>query len=310
MPETTTLNNSLMRAVMRMALRCLLKPVLGAGLPVSVQRRVIGMVTLINRPPGGVTVSAIDMAGVPGLHISPAGQQGNSDTALLYLHGGGYVFGASKGYRNVGGHIALATQSDVYMADYRLAPEHPCPAAVDDALDAYQWLLQQGYAPEKIAIGGDSAGGGLALAAAVELRDRKLLQPAALMLISPWLDLTLSGESIAVKANVDPLLQRSWLARSARQYMQDQPLDSPAGSPLFAQLAGLPNLIIHCGADEILLDDSLRLAHRAMVAGLEVHYRVYADLWHEFHIHAGLMPESRIALDDLSEQLRLAWSND
>ncbi len=307
MSEPIHLPKSLMRSVMRGIVRGVLKPVLGTGLSVTAQRRIVGAITKTNRPPRGVNISTLDMQGVPALKVATAKQDKRFETAVLYLHGGAYVLGAPKGYRNVAGHIALASGADVFAIDYRMAPEHPYPAAVDDAVSAYQWLLAQGYAPGKIAIGGDSAGGGLTLAAALALREQGAPLPCALVLISPWADLTLSGKTIQTQARADAMLRESWLARSAAQYMGDTPRDHPGGSPLFADLAGLPPLLVHTGKDEILLDDSTRLVEKAQAAGVQVNHKIYADLWHVFHLHAGIMPESAAALDDLCAQLNQLW---
>ena len=307
MSKPIQLPKSLMRSVMRGVVRGVLKPVLGTGLSVTTQRRIVSAITTSNRPPRGVDVGPLDMHGVPALKVAPSGQNSSPNKAILYLHGGAYVLGAAKGYRNVAGHLALATGADVFTIDYRLAPEHPYPAAVDDAVSAYEWLLEQGYTPEKIAIGGDSAGGGLTLATALALREQNIGLPCALALISPWVDLTLSGNTLQTKANADAMLRETWLARSAKQYMGNAPLDHPGGSPLFADLAGLPPMLIHTGEDEILLDDSRRLAERAQTAGVQVSHKIYADLWHVFQLHAGMMPESAAALDDLGDELNQAW---
>ena len=307
MSTTEKLPKSLRRGIMRAVVRGVLRPMLGTGLSVPTQRRVVGAITAINRPPRGVTVTSQAMDGVPAIQVSVARQKQKAESAILYLHGGAYVLGAAQGYRNVAGHIAVNTGADVFCADYRMAPEHPYPLAVDDAVAAYRWLLAQGYAPQKIAIAGDSAGGGLALASALALRDQNVALPAALVLISPWVDLTLSGESVHIKTRVDAMLRASWLTRSAQQYMQGSPLDHPGGSPLFADLTGMPPMIIHTGSDEILLDDSKRLAERAQAAGVAVNHKIYANLWHVFHIHAGLMPEADAALDDICTQLNAAW---
>lgn len=307
MSENIQLPKSRMRSVLRGVVRGVLKPVLGNALPVSVQRRVVGAITATNRPPRGVSVAKIKMNDVDALKVTAKTAAPGDDTAVLYLHGGAYVLGAASGYRNVAGHIALATGAQVYPIDYRMAPEHPYPAAVEDAVSAYQWLLAQGFAPEKIAIGGDSAGGGLSLATALALREQNLPLPAALLLISPWVDLTLSGKTIQSKAKADAMLRENWITRSAKQYMADTALDHPGGSPLFADLTGLPPLFIQTGSEEVLLDDSLRLAARAEAAGVAVKHQVYDDMWHVFQIHAGILPESGIALDTLCDQLKQIW---
>lgn len=308
MSENIQLPKSAMRSIMRGVVRGVLKPVLGTALPVPVQRRIVGAITATNRPPRGVNVAKVKMHEVDALKVTSKTTTPGNNTALLYLHGGAYVLGAPSGYRNVAGHVALATGTQVYPIDYRMAPENPYPAAVEDAVSAYQWLLAQGFAPDKIAIGGDSAGGGLSLATSLALRERNLPLPAALLLISPWVDLTLSGETMQSKANADAMLRKNWITRSAKQYMADTPMDHPGGSPLFADLTGLPPLFIQTGSEEVLLDDSLRLAARAQAAGVQVKHQVYYDMWHVFQIHAGILPESGLALDTLCEQLKQVWN--
>lgn len=299
---TVNLRASLARGVMRTVVRTAVRPILSPRLAVPMQRRLTGLVTQLNRLPKGVDASTPDMQGVQALCVQPSGQTPHS--AVLYLHGGGYVLGTPQGYQNIAGHLALAAQTAVYAPDYRLAPEHPYPAAVEDTVSAYRWLLDQGYAPEKLAIGGDSAGGGLTLAAAVAIREQDLPMPAVLLLISPWLDLTLSGKTMHSKSRVDPMLRQAWLQRAAHQYMSDTALDNPGGSPLFAELEGLPPLVIQSGQDEVLLSDSERLTERATQAGLAVTLTVYADLWHIFQLHAGQLPESKTALDELGAEFR------
>lgn len=301
------LNRSVMRGVMRAVVRASIRPILSPRLPASLQRRILGAITLINRPPRGVDIAPVDMHNVPALQVQPHGQE--PQTAVLYLHGGGYVLGAPQGYRNVAGYLARSADAAVYTADYRLAPEHPFPAALDDAVSAYRWLLAQGYAPEKIAIAGDSAGGGLSVAAAVAIREQGLPMPGALLLISPWVDLTLSGETMHSNSRADPMLRQSWLQRAARQYMSDSPLDAPGGSPLFAELNDLPPMIIQSGQDEVLLSDSKRLSEHATAAGIAVTLQVYTGLWHVFQVHAGQLPESKAAIEALGKQFRQIIGN-
>lgn len=237
------------------------------------------------------------MDSVPGHKLSPSNAQ--IGRAILYLHGGAYVIGDMASHGKLAAQIGHAAKTEVFFADYRLAPEHPFPAALDDALAAYRWLLQQNYTPAHIAIAGDSAGGGLALATAMSLRDAKLPLPAALVLLSPFTDLTLSGESHPSRKQRDPMLRASWLTACARHYAGNRPLNDPLLSPVFGDLSGLPPMLIQVGTEEILLSDSEQLANRAERAGTRAQLSRYDGLWHDFQAHAGMLPESDRALAEI-----------
>jgi epsilon-lactone hydrolase len=207
--------------------------------------------------------------------------------AMMYLHGGCYVFGSAATFRELIGRLSMATGMWVLALDYRLAPEHPFPAAVDDALAAYRWLLGTGIEPGGIVFAGDSAGGGLALATLLALRDAGDRLPAAAVLLSPWTDLTCSGESYASRAESDPLFTREQVVTLAAQYLAGANPASVLASPIYADLKGLPPLLVHVGSDEVLLDDATRLAERAKAAGVDVELRVWDGMWHEFQRYAG-----------------------
>jgi len=224
-----------------------------------------------------------------------------SDRAILYLHGGGYVMGSVNTHRAMIGRISRAAQARVLAINYRLAPEHPFPAAVDDATAAYRWLLKEGYQPAKITIAGDSAGGGLTFAALVALRDAKTPLPAAAVPISPWNDLAATGASIKSRAGVDPMVGRQGLAPMAKQYAGSTDLKTPLLSPLYADLRGLPPILIHVGDAEILLDDSTRIAERAKAAGVDVTLEVWPEMIHVWHVFAKLLPEGQQAIDRIGE---------
>jgi acetyl esterase/lipase len=188
---------------------------------------------------------------------------------VLYLHGGGYVIGSPRSHRHLAAAVAAAGQASALLLDYRRAPAHPSPAAVDDATAAYRWLLDQGIAPGHIVIGGDSAGGGLTVATLLALRDARLPLPAGGVCISPWVDLTFSGASYRTRAAVDPIVTRPGIDEMARAYFGATSARAPLASPLFADLRGLPPLLIHVGSDEVLLDDAVQLADRAKAAGVD-----------------------------------------
>jgi epsilon-lactone hydrolase len=208
------------------------------------------------------------------------------DHALLYLHGGGYVIGSLASHRHMVSELGRAAGVRALALDYRLAPEHPFPAAVDDAVAGYRFLLASGFAPGRIAIGGDSAGGGLAVAAMVAIRDAGLPQPAGAWCISPWVDLEGVGESMTSLATVDPTVQRDVILELAPLYLSGAPARSPLAAPIYADLRGLAALVIQVGAAETLLDDAVRLARVAGIANVAVTLEIWPEMihvWHLFH---------------------------
>src|SRR5215831_2545397 len=196
----------------------------------------------------------------------------DADRAILYLHGGGYVIGSINTHRALAGRLSRAAKARVLVIDYRLAPEHPHPAAVEDAVAAYRWMLQQGLLASHIAVSGDSAGGGLTVATLVAIRDAHLPTPAAGAPISPWVDMEGIGDSMTSKSAADPIVHKDDLLNMAKAYLGGKPPRTPLAAPLYADLAGLPPLLIHVGTAETLLDDASRLAERAKKAGVTVHY--------------------------------------
>jgi epsilon-lactone hydrolase len=256
----------------------------------------------ISKAPEGTRVEPVNAGGVPSeWSVAP---DASEDVTILYLHGGGYALGSLSSHRHFVGWLSKAAGARVLAADYRLAPEHPYPAAVEDAVAAYRWLLASGVAPARITLAGDSAGGGLALATLVALRDAGIPLPAAAALMSPWVDLALAGESMDSKAEIDPMVTREPLAKMAEAYLAGQSATAPTASPLYADLAGLPPLLIHVGTAETLLDDSLRLADRAKAAGVDVQLEVFDDLIHVFHWFAPLLPEAVEATEQVGKFLR------
>ena len=253
--------------------------------------------------PDGVHVEPLgDDAPVSGEWLTPDEVVGGR--TLLYLHGGGYVIGSPSTHRSLAARLATGAKARVVLLDYRLAPEHPHPAALDDALGAYRWLVEEvGVDPTALAVAGDSAGGGLALASLVAARDAGLSMPAAAVPLSPWTDLTLSAGSIVANAATEVLLQRELVERWAEQYAGGTPLDAPLVSPLFADLTGLPPLLIHVAAEEALLDDATRLAERAAAAGVEVTCAVVAERFHVWHLVAGIAPEADEAVAEVAAWL-------
>ncbi|HEX5227200.1 MAG TPA: alpha/beta hydrolase [Bryobacteraceae bacterium] len=219
------------------------------------------------------------------------------DRVLLYLHGGGYMLGSSLAYRALFSGLARAAGARGLALDYRLAPENPFPAAVDDAVAGYRGLLGQGIAAGNIAIAGDSAGGGLTVAMLVAARDAGLPMPAAAVAISPLADLACTGESLKTKAAEDPSLNSDGLGGMAATYLQGASPRSPLASPIYADLKGLPPLLIQVGSVEILLDDSVRLAARAGGANVDVKLDIWAGMPHVWHGFASMLSEGRDAID-------------
>jgi len=224
--------------------------------------------------------------------------------AVLYLHGGGYVIGSINTHRDLASRISRATKARVLLIDYRLAPEHPFPAAVEDSVAAYRWMLAQGLKPSRIAVAGDSAGGGLTVATLVAIRDAKLAVPAAGVCLSPWIDLEGIGDSMKSKASVDPMVQKEGLLEMAAHYLNGQDARSPLAAPLYADLAGLPPLLVQVGTAETLLDDSTRLAERARKAGVKVTLEPWNDMIHVFQVFAPMLDEGQQAIDKIGEFVR------
>ena len=224
--------------------------------------------------------------------------------AVLYLHGGGYVIGSINTHRDLAGRISRAAKARVLLIDYRLAPEHPFPAAVEDSVAAYRWMLAQGLKPSRIAVAGDSAGGGLTVATLVAIRDAKLATPAAGVCLSPWTDLEALGDSMKSKASIDPIVQKEGLLEMAAHYLNGQDARSPLAAPLYADLAGLPPLLVQVGTAETLLDDSTRLAERARKAGVKVTLEPWNDMIHVFQVFAPMLDEGQQAIDKIGEFVR------
>lgn len=234
--------------------------------------------------PADVRIEAVRANGVSAEWNSTPGAE--TSRAMLYLHGGGYVAGSLLSHRSLVAEAGRAAGLRCLALDYRLAPEHPFPAAVEDAVAGYRYLLDQGLAPSCIAIGGDSAGGGLTAAALVALRDQDLPMPACGWLVSPWVDLESTGESMASKAACDPMVQKPYLLEIADLYLGDAKPRTPLASPLHAPLYGLPPLLIQVGAAETLLDDAVMFARRAGAEDVAVTLEIWPEMihvWHLFH---------------------------
>ena len=248
-------------------------------------------------PPDGIGVQAVDAAGVAAEWIES--RDAKPHKVILYLHGGGYVFGGLDSHREIAWRLAKQTGQRVLLLDYRLAPEHQFPAPVDDAYAAYCWLLGEGYSAENLIVAGDSAGGGLAIALALKLKDEGVQLASALVLMSPWADLTLSGATIDANDASDVMLSRGALQRFADIYLGDQDAAHPYASPLFGDLSGLPRTYVIVGDGEVLRSDSDRLAKGIEAAGGEISLKVWPGMMHVFPVAARLIPEGRQAIQDV-----------
>lgn len=256
---------------------------------------------LIGRLPKSISNVSVDIDGLPAEWIQPA--QAAQDKAILYFHGGGYVLGTIEMHRAIVAKFVKGSGAKALLFNYRLAPEHPFPAALDDALAAYAWLLAQGIAPGRIVFAGDSAGGGLCLAALLALKEQDLPLPAAAVALSPFIDLKCTGESLVTNADKCLAPPDSWHA-CARHYAAGQDMGHPWISPLYGDLAGLPPLLIYAGENETLLDDSKRFAQKAQSAGVEARLEIGRGMCHCYPACAPLFPEATRAMADICAFIR------
>jgi epsilon-lactone hydrolase len=266
-----------------------------AGSDVNEQRRLLRELLSAQPLPADVTVTAAALGGVPTAEITVDGIEPRH--VVLYFHGGVYVMGDAALAAGLASQIGRRTDARVISVDYRLAPEHPYPAAVDDALAAYEALLDDGIAPSDIAFAGESAGGGLAIATLVNARDHGLPLPAAAFAMSPMTDLTLAGTTMETKREVDPLMSLERLEPRVADYTAGQDAALGLISPIFADLSGLPPLIIQAGSHEVLLDDAVRLARQAATADVEVTLDITPGVPHVFQAYHAILDEGAAALD-------------
>ncbi len=243
-----------------------------------------------------------DAGGVPAEWFDATGA--DASRVLLYVHGGGYVIGSVDSHRPLLERLAKATGGRVLAINYRLAPENPFPAAVEDAAAAHRWLLKQGVEAKRISLAGDSAGGGLAIATLVSLRDSGDPLPACAVAISPWVDMECTGETMETKAGEDPMVQRPVVQELAQTYLQGADPRSPLASPLHADLSGLPPILVQVGSAETLLDDSNRLETRIKAAGGDVTLEVWDEMIHVWHLFAPILDKGQEAIDRMAEFIR------
>jgi acetyl esterase/lipase len=229
--------------------------------------------------------------------------EASTENVILYLHGGGYNSGSIKTHRSLAANIANSAKANALIIDYRLAPENPFPAAVEDTIAAYRWLLESQISPEQIIVAGDSCGGGLALSLLLSLRDTNEPMPASAVCLSPWTDLTCSGESWETNAKKDIMLDPGSLSEAAQVYMGGADPRTPLASPLYADLRGLPPILIQVGSDELILSDATSLAERAQAVGVDMTLEIWEGMQHEWQFAANYLPEGRQAISRIGEYI-------
>lgn len=266
-------------------------------LPIELVRIGLADMMSFSQPPAGCQIEKVNAGGPEALWFDCSRTNGTS--TIMYLHGGGYTMGSPQTHAAFTGVLSDLCGIRVLSVDYRLAPEHPHPAAVDDTVSAYRWLLRQDVAPQSIVIGGDSAGGGLTFATLLALKDKGEPMPAAAFAISPWVDLTATGSTVVENAEIDPIITLSGLHYMAELYAGKKDLRSPLISPLYADLTGLPPVLIHVGTREMLLSDSRRITEALKKSGVDCMTREWEDLFHVFHSVVTL-PEAKMATEEIA----------
>ena len=270
-----------------------------ADLSIEEQRAQMEVMFTQFQLPTDVRCDPVDAGGVPAEWITTPGVV--AERVIYYLHGGGYVMGSINTHREMVSRLSRAASARVLIIDYRLAPENPFPAAVDDSLAAYRWLLSVGVDPARLVIAGDSAGGGLTVATLISLRDAGESLPQAGICLSPWVDLECVGECMVTRAERDPVLSRDISLMLAKAYLGDTDPRTPLASPIYADLTGLPPLLIQVGTAEGLFDDATRLADHARAAGVDVILEPWDDMIHVWHMFAAILPEGQQAIDRIGE---------
>jgi len=266
-------------------------------------RRRLEAVTAWPGAPRGIRVEHTTLGGVHAERLTP--QHVDPQVTLLYLHGGGYTVGSARTHRGVAARLAAAMRATAYVLDYRLAPEHPCPAAAEDSVAAYRELLDRGIPAQRIAVAGDSAGGGLSLVVGITAVLEQLPVPGVLGLICPGVDGSPDALGALPDVAKDAVLTKAMVTSFMTAYLDALDPDLPGAvvSPLHADLAGLPPLVIDTGADDLIVGQARDLVAKARAAGVEVHYREHPGLWHVFHALVGILPQADRAVDDLAAQL-------
>ncbi len=292
---------------LRLALRLLKQLQRGRQLPIeTVRRRLQRLERVVPGPPVGTRTEVIDVDGVKAVRITTA--QARDDTCILQCHGGGYMVGTAPLYRDFTWRIGAASRAWVLYFDYRLAPEHPFPAALDDALAAYLWLGDNTQGARRLFVMGDSAGGGLALSLLLKLRDEGRLLPVGAVALSPWTDLALTGLSLRENAAADPMLNADSLPAVAQYYLARADPRTPYASPLYGDTEGLPPVLIQVGSDEILRDDAVRMAEKLRRHNPQSRLEIWPRMPHAWQLFAPVLPEARRAIAGIGEfASQLPW---
>lgn len=288
----------LLEAGLRQTMQRLVRPMLSNAVPLTWQRQLIRQAYRTSVPPRSARFTRDDVGNVPVTRTVAVPEPSGT---ILYLHGGGYIIGSANTHRGITGHLAKLSGCEVITPEYRLAPEHPFPAALDDAESVYLALINQGLPANAIALAGDSAGGGLALALSMRLRDHQQPLPSSITCFSPWTDLS---QTDLYRPECEPVLQVTWTANAANLYAGGEPLTHPLISPLYGDLSALPPLLIQVGSQEILLNDATRLAAAAKRDGVETQLEIYNNLWHVFQVHAGQLARATQAMNVAANHIR------
>lgn len=290
---------SLRGRMLRLSMKYVAGPMFArAGTSVDALRKTDDVLIKYQKLPRGTQVEEVSIGDVPAEWV--CGPGADKSRVMIHLHGGAFVMGSAATHRELAARISAASGASAIVLNYRLAPEHRFPAALDDVVAVCRRLVGEGYTPQHLAIGGDSAGGCLALQTLIALRDRGELLPAAAYFLSPVTDVVrLDGESYTTHASLDPIVARETSRVVMSNYVGDNDPDTPLFYPLGMDLSGLPPCCIHVGDHEVLLSDSVRLAERAKAAGVDVQLRVWPGMWHVFQMSARLLPEGRMSIDEI-----------
>ena len=250
----------------------------------------------------GARVTVTSANGVPSEQVEATGA--SPDRNVLYFHGGGYAVGSPRSHRGLAKRISAQSAARILVPDYRLAPEHLFPAAVDDGLSAYRWLISEGIAADRIALAGDSAGGGLALAVLLALRDGGEALPACAVLLSPWADMKCSGESYQARASMDPIVSAEMCLGMAEMYVGEADHRHPHASPVYGNFEGLPPILVQVGEREIVVDDALAIERRAKEAGVPVQVDIWKHMIHQWQLYASVVEDGRRAIEEIGDFIR------
>lgn len=292
----------ILEKVVRGALRSTFKQSSRLPLKLSTLRKAADAGALMMKMRADATVEYIEMAGVNVAVVSPSGFEPTH--TMLHMHGGAFFAGSVKTHLALASELAVRSEARVYLLEYRLAPEHPYPAAIEDGLAVYEALLDAYTDPASLYLSGDSAGGGMVLAMAQHLKQTGQTLPAGMVLISPFVDLSLTASTITEMADVDPMLAHAFLQRGGDAYRGEISEYDPRVSPLFGEFSGLPRMLIQCGTDEVLRDDTLNLERKAKEAGVNVQCTIYPRMWHNFQMFNLLIGTADKALYEIAEFVR------